>query len=89
MVATVWIVRTSAGQKTLIQGITHAIINKDDTTVNEAQAIAAAHAAAVAAGIPLYSTYFDSAAQWDDTGEIDADDDMILFGGNAAVEAIA
>jgi hypothetical protein len=89
MVATVWIVRTSAGQKTLIQGITHAIINKDDTTVNESQAIDAAHAAAQAAGIPLYDTYFDTADQWDAAGEIDADDDAIFFGGNAAVEVIA
>jgi len=89
MVATVWIVRTSAGQKTLIEGITHMIINLDDTTVNEAQAIAAAHAAAIAAGVPLNATYFDSAAQWDDAGEIDADDDAIMFGGNGAIEAIA
>lgn len=89
MAATVWIVRTSAGQKTLIQGITHAIINKDDTTVNEAQAITAAHDAATAAGIPLNPTYFDSASQWDAVGEIDTDDDAIFFGGNAAVEAIA
>jgi hypothetical protein len=89
MAATVWIVRTDPGQKTLIQGITHAIINKDDTTVNEAQAIAAAHAAAQAVGIPLYDTYFDSAAQWDAAGEIDTDDDAIFFGGNRATEVIA
>lgn len=89
MAATVWIVRTSVGQKNWIEGITHAIINLDDTTVNEAQAIDAAHAAAIAANIPLHDTYFDSAAQWDDTGEIDTDDDAIFFGRKGTIEVIA
>lgn len=90
MAATVWIVRRDAADKSdmMIEEISTCIINKDDTTVNEAQAIAAAEAAAVAAGIPLPSGYFTSAAQWDASGQIDADDDA-LFLGQVRVEAIA
>ena len=90
MVATVWIVRRDSLDKPdkVVDDLTSCIINKDDTTVNEAQAIAAAEAAAIAAGYKIPSGYFTSADQWDDTGQIDADDDAIFFG-QTRVEAIA
>lgn len=80
MAATVWIVRVSQpSAKSLVNGITSCVINKDDTTVNEAQAIAAAEAAAQAAGIALPAGYFDSAAQWNAVGQLDADGDAVFF----------
>ena len=90
MVATVWIVRKDPldTNEKIIDDITTCIINKDDTTVNEAQAIAAAEAAAVAAGLKLPAGYFTSANQWDAAGQIDADDDAI-FMGQIREEAIA
>lgn len=87
MAATVWIVRANQHPNTLVNGIDTVIINKDDTTVNAAQAIDAAEAALVAAGYEVPSNYFDSAAQWNATGQIDADDDALFFANR--VEAIA
>lgn len=88
MAATVWIVRKATDDKSpIIDDVTACIINKDDTTVNEAQAIAAAEAAAVAAGIDLPSGYFSTAAQWGAAGQIDTDADAIFF--TNQVEAIA
>ena len=88
MAATVWIVRKANDDKfPLVDGITSCIINKDDTTVNEAQAITAAEAAAVAAGIAIPTGYFSTAAQWGAAGQIDADGDALFF--DERVEAIS
>ena len=90
MAATVWIVRrpATADARNVKDEITTCIINKDDTTVNEAQAIAAAEAAARAAGYDIPDGYFETADQWDAAGQIDADDDAIFFG-RRRLEAIA
>ena len=91
MAATVWIVRRDAldTNEKIIDGITSAIINRDDLADNEASVLAAADAALAAAGVQIPSDgYFTSAAQWNDAGQIDAGDDAIFFG-QERLEAIA
>ena len=80
MVATVFIVRKAVSDKeTLIDGITTVIINSDDTDT-EAAVLTAAEAALVTAGHPIPTGYFNTADQWDAAGQIDTDDDMLIFG---------
>lgn len=63
---------------TLIDGITHAIINSDDGGT-DAQIISEAVAQAVAAGIPLPTGYFDTVVDLSTSGLLDADTDCILI----------
>lgn len=80
MAATVWIVRKASTSKSpVINGLTTMILNNDNLD-NEATTLADAQSAAEAAGYDLPPNYFDTAAQWDAVGQIDADGDAILFG---------
>jgi hypothetical protein len=88
MAAAIWLVRTGAGQKNLVQGITRAVINSDDANT-EADVIADATAVAQGLGLPINGTYFDSADLILAAGQMDADQDAILFGGDGAIEVIA
>lgn len=87
MAAALWIVRRSTDNKTdVIDGIETVIINNDDLD-NEATTIAGAEAALVAAGYPIPTGYFDSAALWNAAGQLDTDQDLIAMGGRLEIIA--
>ena len=87
MAAALWIVRRATTNKTdVIDGIETVIINNDDGD-NEATTIADAEAALVAAGYPIPDGYFDSAAVWSASGQLDSDGDLIAMG--QRIEVIA
>jgi len=80
MVATVFIVRKIPSDKeTIINGITTVIVNEDSLD-SEATVLAATEAALVAAGHPIPTGYFNSADQWNVAGQIDTDEDKLIFG---------
>lgn len=80
MVATVFIVRKAVADKeTIIDGITTVVINSDSVD-SEATVLTATEAALVAAGHPIPTGYFNSADQWNAAGQIDTDEDLLIFG---------
>jgi len=82
MVATVFIVRKDVADKeTIIDGITTVVINSDSADT-EAAVLTATEAALVAAGHAIPTGYFNTADQWNAAGQIDTDDDMLIFGPN-------
>lgn len=82
MVATVFIVRKDVSDReTIINGITTVVMNADDAET-EADVLTATEAALVAVGHPIPAGYFNSADQWDASGQIDTDEDLLIFGPN-------
>lgn len=80
MAATVWIVRKAVDDKeTIIDGITSVIINLDDAEV-EADVLTTTEGVVLAAGHPIPLGYFNSADIWSASGQIDTDEDMLVFG---------
>lgn len=79
MAAHIYLLTTgSALGETLVDGITHCIINSDDGG-SDAQKIIEAVAQANAAGIPLPAGYFSTVIDLATNGLLDADTDSIFI----------
>lgn len=87
MAAAIWLVRANQHPNNLIDGIDSMIINNDDLDT-EATTLTQAHAKAIAMGHALPAEgYFTTAALALGVGEMDADQDAVIF--QAREEGIA